>query len=454
MYKTIHTKYGRQRMAAAEVAGEKINIVAVAIGDGGGNPAPPNDEQTQLVREVFRTTPNRVYQDPMDPQKYTIEIVVPAKIGGFTMREACAIDDRGGMFVVSNVPETYKPEGDGTEGSFSDTVLNLEFVSSNADIVVLQVDPNVAVATQQWVGNTITIAYLLKGGTTGQVLVKQSNFDGDVIWKDPTTTNVTVSIVDEQQALAAGQTAVTLRRCSTVGLAVYVDGKRVPPNGWTADAVDRRKFTLATAAADGSQLYAVQNDPTAQMAPALAQASNLADVLSPPDARANLGVDSKANTDTHAPAGMVAYFAVANAPTGWLKCNGAAISRLAYQLLFSKIGTTFGAGDGFNTFNLPELRGEFIRSWDDGRGIDPGRGIGPWQGSQNLSHAHTTYDPGHVHSYSSAPGLGQGSPGVNSVQQSSGASTTGRAWTGLEIQASGGNESRPRNVALLACIKY
>ncbi|MDC6129209.1 phage tail protein [Burkholderia gladioli] len=446
MYSTIHTKYGRQRMAAAEAAGEKINIVAVAIGDGGGNPAPPNDEQTQLVREVFRTTPNRVYQDPTNPQKYTIEIIVPAKIGGFTMREASAFDDRGGMFVVSNVPATYKPEGDGTEGSFSDTVINLEFVSSNADVVVLQVDPNVAIATQQWVGNTITIAYLLKGGTTGQVLVKRSNFDGDVAWKDPTATNVMVAIVDEQQTLAGGQAVVTLRKCSTVGLAVYIDGKRIPPDGWTADPIDRRKFTLLTVATDGAKLYAVQNDPTAQMAAPLAQVNNLSDVLDTVAARDNLGVDSKANTDQHAPSGLIGYFAMANAPKGWLKCNGAEISRVAYQMLFSQIGTTFGKGDGFNTFKLPDLRGEFIRGWDDSRGVDAGRMIASAQSDAFAKHYHGLQYAGWDNSNNV-----NGSSG--SPQRFASGDDPGIYSYNLDTTA-GSSETRPRNVALLACIKY
>ena len=70
------------------------------------------------------------------------------------------------------------------------------------------------------------------------------------------------------------------------------------------------------------------------------------------------------------PAGQVAAYAMSAAPQGWLKCNGAAISRSTYSNLFKAIGTTFGVGDGSTTFNLPDLRGEFIRGFDDGRGVD------------------------------------------------------------------------------------
>jgi microcystin-dependent protein len=73
---------------------------------------------------------------------------------------------------------------------------------------------------------------------------------------------------------------------------------------------------------------------------------------------------------TAVPAGLISFFTMTSAPTGWLKANGAAISRTTYASLFGAIGTTFGAGDGSTTFNLPDLRGEFLRGFDDGRGID------------------------------------------------------------------------------------
>ncbi|WP_256843203.1 tail fiber protein, partial [Rodentibacter rarus] len=74
--------------------------------------------------------------------------------------------------------------------------------------------------------------------------------------------------------------------------------------------------------------------------------------------------------------GEVAFFARANPPNGWLKANGAAVSRTTYSALFAAIGTTFGAGDGHSTFNLPDLRGEFIRGLDEGRRVDNGRRLG------------------------------------------------------------------------------
>lgn len=72
-------------------------------------------------------------------------------------------------------------------------------------------------------------------------------------------------------------------------------------------------------------------------------------------------------------------FAGATAPEGWLLCDGAAVSRATYAALFAKTGTAFGAGNGTTTFNLPDLRGEFVRGLDGGRGVDTGRTLGSKQ---------------------------------------------------------------------------
>lgn len=133
----------------------------------------------------------------------------------------------------------------------------------------------------------------------------------------------------------------------------------------------------------------------------------------------------------------VAHFAMSTPPTGWLKANGALVSRTTYADLFAAIGTTFGAGDGSTTFALPDLRGEFIRGWDDGRGVDTGRVLGSVQGDAFRSHDHP------VDAAANGGGtFGMVSGGYFSIMRT--------LWT----YATGGSETRPRNISLLACIKY
>lgn len=161
----------------------------------------------------------------------------------------------------------------------------------------------------------------------------------------------------------------------------------------------------------------------------------------------------------------IVFFPSSSAPAGFLKANGAAVSRSTYAALFAVIGTNYGAGDGSSTFNLPDLRGEFLRAWDDGRGVDNGRALNTSQGSQNLLHDHpaSTGSAGaHNHTMTwnnDGAQLGNNDNSIFGDENRYGTvtmttSTAGAHSHSVTIGTSGGNESRPRNVALLACIKY
>ncbi len=153
------------------------------------------------------------------------------------------------------------------------------------------------------------------------------------------------------------------------------------------------------------------------------------------------------------PPGTVISVAASVAPAGYLKANGAEISRTAYSALFGCIGTSFGAGTAGTTFSIPDLRGEFIRGWVDNRvGVDTGTTFGRSQdwSIENITSAdtgarRTDYDPAptgpsyHVHVSS---GLGGG--GVPYQPIAFDASRQVKAST----------ETRPRNIALLYCIRY
>jgi microcystin-dependent protein len=138
-------------------------------------------------------------------------------------------------------------------------------------------------------------------------------------------------------------------------------------------------------------------------------------------------------------------FAMNAAPTGWLKANGAAVSRTTYAALFSAIGTTFGVGDGSTTFNLPDLRGEFMRGWDDGRGVDSGRAFGSAQTDEFENHTHTPLNGNSFLTNTTAGSQGSFNYGSGAFVATGTVSTTSSV---------GSTETRPRNIALLACIKF
>lgn len=161
------------------------------------------------------------------------------------------------------------------------------------------------------------------------------------------------------------------------------------------------------------------------------------------------------------PPGQVNHFATDTAPAGWVKANGAVVNRITYAALFAVIGTRFGAGDGVNTFRLPDLRGEFIRGWDDARGVDVGRTLGSTQRATFAAAGSGPNSDG-ISSYALSEGAaGRGELGLDpadlGLYPSARASNAGNTSTPILVP----NDSdmtygtmRPRNVALLACIKF
>ena len=159
------------------------------------------------------------------------------------------------------------------------------------------------------------------------------------------------------------------------------------------------------------------------------------------------------------PAGSVSAFAGLAVPTGWLECNGAAISRSTYATLFAAISTHYGVGDGSSTFNLPDLRGEFVRGFDNSRGVDSGRTFASAQSDQNKSHTHTASvtDPGHAHNLLYGSGAFGGTSGATTVRDSGTITDRiGSNTTGISVAntSQGGTEVRVRNIAMMYIIKY
>lgn len=162
------------------------------------------------------------------------------------------------------------------------------------------------------------------------------------------------------------------------------------------------------------------------------------------------------------PSGLIMAFGSPTSPAGWLKCNGTAISRATYANLFAAIGTAWGAGDGSTTFNVPDFRGQFLRGFDDGSGIDAGRTFASMQADQNASHTHTATvaDPGHSHiiprdknnSFGTAlvGAYPQGISDAFPLNPGTNAATTGITVTNA---SSGGGEARPKNSAVIFIIK-
>lgn len=159
------------------------------------------------------------------------------------------------------------------------------------------------------------------------------------------------------------------------------------------------------------------------------------------------GGTGSGNTITLAdmPPGSIQWFAMQTPPAGWLECDGRILSRTAnnnqYAPLWAAIQYTYG-GTG-DSFTIPDLRGQFLRGWDHNTtvpslSIDPNRVFGSTQADAFKSHTHAI-DSNHDNSTYGTRVRGTSSTQVDGTQLS---------------QATGGTETRPTNVAMIACIKY
>ena len=169
---------------------------------------------------------------------------------------------------------------------------------------------------------------------------------------------------------------------------------------------------------------------------------------------------------TLVPTGAIMPFAMNSAPSGWLAANGAAVSRATFSTLFVAIGTTYGTGDGSTTFNLPDLRGYFVRGAGtntDGTaagtfGAKQGNTVGPHThsgttGNDYPDHSHAYYDKFNQGGYSA------GSSGNTQYSQTENRNTGGASarhqhdFTTSSQAPASTTETRPANIALLYCIK-
>ena len=313
------------------------------------------------------------------------------------------------------------------------------------------------------------IVYANGAGTGAAVVDLTATFVPDLAQAGVTASTAELNILD-------GVTATTAELNTldgvTSAIQTQIDTKQVTITGGATTIVSDDLAVSRALVSDGSGKVAVSDVTAAELAvldgiTATVTELNILDGVTATAAELNIldgvtatatelnhsvGVTSDIQTQidniTTVPSGAVFHFAMSAAPSGYLKANGAAVSRTTYAALFAAIGTTFGTGDGSTTFNVPDLRGEFVRGLDDGRGVDAGRALGSAQTDEFESHNHLLFR-----------NTGGAGGSTNSVPSYSAVGLTGEATGaasyggGALAQATGGTETRPRNIALLACIK-
>ncbi|ASL74679.1 phage tail protein [Ralstonia pseudosolanacearum] len=439
----VPTAAGEARDANAKALGQARKYTHVAVGDGGGVLPTPDRDRAALVNERYRAQINAIWQDQANPGQFVAELVIPETVGGWWIRELGLIDADGTLCYYGNCPETYKPQL--AEGSGRTQSVRMVVLSASGAAVELKIDPAIVLATRQYVDTTIAAELTkldtgTKAGTYRSVTV---NSRGQVTGGTNPTTLAGYGITDAVtagQGLAAGigadlattnKAAGDLNALVTPGEYYYTSDNANAPSGHGVLKVWRESATMVF-----QLIHSSDNEVFTRY-------------------RASSGTWT-AWRQLVGQAGLIGYFARSTAPNGWLKANGAAVSRTTYAALYAEIGTTFGAGDGAATFNLPDLRGEFLRGWDDGRGVDSGRGIGTWQSGSPVVHD----DVGGIASFNiTALGDGTNVAWSNIADPWVGAFPLtmydSSAATFVDANNKGFiNMARPRNVAFLPCIKY
>lgn len=412
-YYAILTNQGAARLANATMLGSKLNLTQMAVGDANGVLPTPDPAQTKLINQKRIAPLNLLSVDPNNQSQIIAEQIIPENEGGFWIREIGLYDDEGVLIAVANCPETYKPQLQ--EGSGRTQTIRMILVVTNTEAITLKIDPSVVLATRKYVDDEVLELRLYVDDQMRNHIAAQDPHTQYAQKHNPTFTGE-----PKAPTPAAGNNTTRIATTEFVQAAITALINGAPA---TLD-------TLKEIAA------AINNDPkfSTTINNALSGKQPLDETLT------NLSGKDVAGLLTYLglgegsalPVGVPVPWPSVTPPTGWLKCNGAAFSAEEYP----ELAKAYPSG------KLPDLRGEFIRGWDDGRGVDTGRAILSAQEWLTGSHCHyirswdawnnTVLEPNDRHGDSLLST-------DNAVQEGA---INGRFTSQYRTEFSGGNETR------------
>ncbi|EKC9669717.1 phage tail protein [Escherichia coli] len=408
-YYAILTNQGAARLANATMLGSKLNLTQMAVGDANGVLPTPDPAQTKLINQKRIAPLNLLSVDPNNQSQIIAEQIIPENEGGFWIREIGLYDDEGVLIAVANCPETYKPLLQ--EGSGRTQTIRMILVVTNTEAITLKIDPSVVLATRKYVDDEVLELRLYVDDQMSKHIAAQDPHTQYAQKHNPTFTGE-----PKAPTPAAGNNTTRIATTAFVQAAITALINGAPA---TLD-------TLKEIAA------AINNDPkfSTTINNALSGKQPLDETLTHLSGKdvAGLLAYLGLGEGSALPVGVPVPWPSATPPTGWLKCNGAAFSAEEYPEL----------AKAYPTNKLPDLRGEFIRGWDDGRGVDSSRGLLTSQDHLFASHEHwfdqyyalKSFDPTGGRFVVTADAFGE--------------LITANSISTVSV---GGSETRPRNVA-------
>lgn len=350
-YYAILTNQGAARLANATMLGSKLNLTQMAVGDANGVLPTPDPAQTKLINQKRIAPLNLLSVDPNNQSQIIAEQIIPENEGGFWIREIGLYDDEGVLIAVANCPETYKPQLQ--EGSGRTQTIRMILVVTNTEAITLKIDPSVVLATRKYVDDEVLELRLYVDEQMRNHIAAQDPHTQYAQKHNPTFTGE-----PKAPTPAAGNNTTRIATTEFVQAAITALINGAPA---TLD-------TLKEIAA------AINNDPkfSTTINNALSGKQPLDETLTHLSGKdvAGLLAYLGLGEGSALPVGVPVPWPSATPPTGWLKCNGAAFSAEEYPEL----------AKAYPTNKLPDLRGEFIRGWDDERGVDSGRTLLSSQG--------------------------------------------------------------------------
>ncbi|ELI5986343.1 phage tail protein [Escherichia coli] len=350
-YYAILTNQGAARLANATMLGSKLNLTQMAVGDANGVLPTPDPAQTKLINQKRIAPLNLLSVDPNNQSQIIAEQIIPENEGGFWIREIGLYDDEGVLIAVANCPETYKPQLQ--EGSGRTQTIRMILVVTNTEAITLKIDPSVVLATRKYVDDEVLELRLYVDDQMRKHIAAQDPHTQYAQKHNPTFTGE-----PKAPTPAAGNNTTRIATTAFVQAAITALINGAP------DTLDTLKEIAA----------AINNDPkfSTTINNALSGKQPLDETLTHLSGKdvAGLLAYLGLGEGSALPVGVPVPWPSATPPTGWLKCNGAPFSAEEYPEL-AKV---------YPTNKLPDLRGEFIRGWDDGRGVDSGRALLSAQG--------------------------------------------------------------------------
>ncbi|EFN4713313.1 phage tail protein [Escherichia coli] len=358
-YYALLTNVGAAKLANATALGEQVEITQMAVGDGNGALPTPNPAQTALVHELRRAPLNTLTIDPVNTNQIIAEQVIPEDVGGWWIREIGLYDSDGDMIAVANCAETYKPLLQ--EGSGRMQVIRVILIVSSTQAVTLKIDPSVVLATRQYVDD--------------QIIQVKAFVDQQL------AAHIAAADPHKQYAPKASPALTGTPTAPTA--AQTVNNTQIATTGFVKSAIAALVASSPAALDTLNELAAaLGNDPNfaTTVTNALAGKQPLDSTLTNLSGKTVNGILQYLGLGEGSalPVGVPVPWPSATPPTGWLKCNGAPFSAEEYPKL----------AKAYPKLKLPDLRGEFIRGWDDGRGVDSARLLLSSQAASILEHNH------------------------------------------------------------------